>query len=477
MPPDLVLIIDELPSLNGLDLINHLLQQGITSNFAIISETGSFEVAQKAMRMGVEEYLLKPVDRDEIVRVLKKYAQRLIGVDGRDFNERFLQTKRLLRNSFMDSLNALAATEYFSLEYMNAKYHLSFREGLYQSAIVVVKSVPGDENGEFLESVAVDVRAKFDAICYEMVPYVQGTGRASFIFNYGKDSPVGDMLPELFDIVLELLNKCGWKNAVFCVGIGLAEDSHAKLRRTLVTAERAVRCGMLRGQNKLYSYGKMEFDRLTSIDILTPALLGDLKSSAEAFDIVGFERAVRSAFSPVSYRTDPTILVDICRAAVEAVAEAVKTEDDADGFRNRKEIFDRLGSEVTLADTISALVSWARDLFELRLRERRYVRPVREAIRFIETFCTKPLTLEQVAEQVRLNPAYLCTIFKKETGQYFSEYLIGCRMVEAKRLLRDSDLRIAQICSAVGYADYKHFSKIFAKVVGIKPSAYRALHG
>ena len=150
---------------------------------------------------------------------------------------------------------------------------------------------------------------------------------------------------------------------------------------------------------------------------------------------------------------------------------------DPNGFPERKEILDCLGSATSLSETISALVSWTRGLFLRRLKEREYVRPVREAMRYIESFCTQPLSLERVAEQVHLNPSYFSTIFKKETGQNFSDFLTGCRIEEAKRLLRESGLRIAQICSAVGYTDNKHFSMIFTKSVGIKPSGYRALHG
>lgn len=477
MLPDLVLTNDDLPRLNGIELIDHVQEHGISCDFAIISETESFEVAHKAMRLGVEEYLLKPVDRDELIRVLKKYAERRWAVNGQDINERFFRTRRQLRNSFMDSFTSLNSTECYSIEYMNLKYHFKFREGVFQSAVIVVKGILDEENREFLESVVADVRARFDPICYEMIPYIQGHFRVSFIFNYGEDSCAGERLPELFDIVREHLDKCGCKNAVFCVGIGLPEYDSKKLRRTLETAERAVRCGILRGQNKLYSYGKLKFDKLTSFDILTPTLLDDLKSSAEALDIKGFERVIRSAFNPVSFSTDPAILIDICWAAIESVVEVFKNEDDTNSLPDRRVILDRLASETTLADTISDLVSWAQRLFSRRLKEREYVRPVREAMRFVEAYCTQPLTLEQVAEQVHLNSSYFSTLFKKETGQNFSDYLTSCRINEAKRLLRESSLKISQICFAVGYTDNKHFSKIFAKSVGIKPSAYRALHG
>ena len=477
MPPDLVFVDDDLPRLNGIELIEHIQEHGISCEFVMLSGTESFETARKAMRLGVEEYLLKPVDRDEMARVLKKYADRRRGIIGQDINERFLRTRRLLRNSFMDNFTALKSTECYSMEYMNMRYHFKLREGVFQSAIVLVKGIPDEDCAELLDSIVGDVRARFDPICYEMIPYVQGRNRVSFTFNYGVGSNVGERLPDLFALVREQLGKCGCSNAVFCVGVGLPEYNSSKLRKTLDTAERAVRCGILRGQNKLYCLEKLEFDKLTSIDILTPTLLGDMRSSVEALDIDRFEYAVRSAYSPVSIRSDPAILIDICWAAVESVTEVFKTEDDPNSFPEQKEILDRLGNTTTLTESVSELVSWARGLFARRLKEREYVRPVREAMRYIEAYCTQPLSLEKVAEVVHLNPSYFSTIFKKETGQNFSDFLTACRIEEAKRLLRESGLRIAQICSAVGYTDNKHFSMIFTKAVGIKPSGYRALHG
>jgi two-component system response regulator YesN len=475
--PDLVLINDDLPRLSGIDLISHIREHGISCDFVIIGETESFEIAHKSMHFGVEEYLIKPVNRDELIRVLKKYAERRQSVNSRDINERFLRTRRLLRNSFMDGFAALSAPEYYSLDHMNRKYHFQFSEGIFQSAVIVVKGTTEEENGEFLASVIVDVRARFDPVCYEMIPHIQGHFRASFIFNYGEDSRAGKMLPELFTIVKEHLKKCSYENAVFCVGIGLPEYDSAKLKRTMETAERAVLCGALRGHNKLYFYGRLEFDKFTSLDILTPTLLGGLKSSAESMDIDKFEQSIRKAFSPISFRTDPAILIDICRAAIEAVTDVVKTKDDTAGSPESKTILNRLMCETNLADIISALVSWARDLFSTRLKECEYARPVREAMRYIEAYCTQPLSLERVAKQVHLNPSYFSTIFKTETGQNFSDYLVSCRVNEAKRLLRESNLKIAQICFAVGYNDNKHFAKVFIKSVGMKPSAYRALHG
>jgi len=478
-PPDLVIADDDLPGLGGIELIEHMQGYGILCDFAIVSETESFETARRAMRLGVEEYLLKPVDRDELIRVLRKYTERRKSSMGHDINERFFSTRRSLRNSFMDVLTAPDSTAHYSIDYINLRYHFQFSEGVFQSAIIIVKGAFtfAEENEDFLDSVITDIRAVFDPLCFEVLPFIQGRFRASLTFNYDKESCAGEVLPEIFPIVQERLQKCGCEDAVVCVGIGLPEYDAVKLRRTLETAERAVRCGLLRGQNKVYSYGKLEFDKTVSADILTPALLTELRGSAEALDIGKFERAVQSALSKVSFNTDPAVLIAICGAAVDAVVDAVKTESEATGLPERKEILNRVGNAVTLTGVKAELAAWARDLFSRRRRECEYERPVREAVRYINAYCTQPLTLESIAERVHLNTSYFCTIFKKETGQNFSDYLTGCRIKEAKRLLRESSLRISQICSAVGYTDYKYFSKIFKKSVGMNPSAYRVLHG
>jgi two-component system response regulator YesN len=81
-----------------------------------------------------------------------------------------------------------------------------------------------------------------------------------------------------------------------------------------------------------------------------------------------------------------------------------------------------------------------------------------------------------VAEAISLSPTYLSTLFKKEIGIGFSEYLISCRMEEAKKLLKTSDLSVNLIAEEVGYSDAKYFSKTFGKVVGLKPSEYRRLY-
>lgn len=98
----------------------------------------------------------------------------------------------------------------------------------------------------------------------------------------------------------------------------------------------------------------------------------------------------------------------------------------------------------------------------------------KNVIAYILENIDKPITLENVAERAHLSPSYFSTLFRKERGKTFSEFLISARMEKAKALLRENaSLSIFEISEQVGYEDANYFSRIFKKKTGISPNAYR----
>ena len=68
------------------------------------------------------------------------------------------------------------------------------------------------------------------------------------------------------------------------------------------------------------------------------------------------------------------------------------------------------------------------------------------------------------------------TLFKKETGKNFLEYVTELRIQNAKNYLIQTNYDIAEVASAVGYNDLKYFSKLFKKTTGLNPSEFRKLY-
>ena len=99
-----------------------------------------------------------------------------------------------------------------------------------------------------------------------------------------------------------------------------------------------------------------------------------------------------------------------------------------------------------------------------------------QAIDYIHQHYAEPLNLTQVAETVSVNPVYLSARFAKDYGINFLEYVTSYRITKAKELLAQTNLQIQEVASQVGYMDIAYFSRVFRRVAGLTPSAFRAEH-
>lgn len=97
----------------------------------------------------------------------------------------------------------------------------------------------------------------------------------------------------------------------------------------------------------------------------------------------------------------------------------------------------------------------------------------RKALTYIETHCLEPLSLAQVAKALGRSSAHVAGVVRQETGRTVGEWILECRMAEARRRLRGTDERVDIIAERVGYADVTHFIRQFRRVHGVTPAAWR----
>lgn len=96
---------------------------------------------------------------------------------------------------------------------------------------------------------------------------------------------------------------------------------------------------------------------------------------------------------------------------------------------------------------------------------------------YIESELAASPSLELLCQHFSLSRAYLCRIFKEETGTSPIDYWIGLKMKEAKKLLRESNYNVTQISELLGYASIHHFSRMFKRAYGVSPTAYQSSIG
>jgi two-component system response regulator YesN len=96
-----------------------------------------------------------------------------------------------------------------------------------------------------------------------------------------------------------------------------------------------------------------------------------------------------------------------------------------------------------------------------------------QAISYIQENYDKKISLKDVAESLNLSKNYLCSIFKKETGDNMSHYINKLRIDKAKMLLHKKDRKIKEIYEEVGYSNQQYFSKVFKKLTGMTVLEYK----
>lgn len=99
-----------------------------------------------------------------------------------------------------------------------------------------------------------------------------------------------------------------------------------------------------------------------------------------------------------------------------------------------------------------------------------------EVKNYLKENYTQTIGLDEIAGKFHISPAYLSSLFSKNTGVTLFEYIINMRMEKAKELLRTTNNKISDICQQVGYENQRYFNQVFKKNIGTTPGNYRENH-
>lgn len=137
-------------------------------------------------------------------------------------------------------------------------------------------------------------------------------------------------------------------------------------------------------------------------------------------------------------------------------------------------IFESIRELKTYDDIINWISNFEKDLCmfltEVKKQHEHYL--IVEAKRFIQDNYMNNIGLNEVAEHLNLSPKYFSNFFKKNTGINFSDYITQIRMSMAKKLLKETNYKVYEIASLVGYENAFYFSKIFKMNFGLTPKEF-----
>lgn len=480
LQPDILITDIRMPGLGGLELVEKAKALKPDLQVIIISGYAHFEYAQSAIKFGVGNYLLKPINKEELMETLAVLGKRCRENQEKSKKEVSWESsqkdRERIRASLIKELKG-AGEMNLAREQLGTEYYFSAKDWLLVFLLKI------DHRGEKMNRAAAElIREKARSI---LLPPVLKTG-CEAVFEFEGSTGFGIVSGEegqkdaVRKAFREGINELEAKKHLFgevefSLALGGEVKEPQQLKQSLRQAESVLLERWIEGTGKVLHTipegceGKQEMLDTYSREMKEALEKMSLEDSKNA--VCGLRR--RLLHTP-----------GVCGRDVEEVAGAagrlfvsqlgsVNMENCLLDFTSR--IHD-CSSAKAVFDELEHLTESLIEEF-LALRKSEAQRPVRIARQYVMEHFGEPITLEEVCEKTGFSVSYFSALFKKETGEGFLKYLTRVRMEEAKTLLRETNLPVAEICERVGYSDRKHFTSVFHKMSGLNPAEYRKLYG
>jgi len=485
--PDLLITDIKMPFMDGLTLIKLVRSELPRTKIVIISGYDDFTYAQQAIRMGVDQYLLKPIIKDKLVEILVELYGKM--------NEERQQQEYI---------------EYFRREAQ--EYENFSRRSFFEKIVTGVLNE--SEIIETARSMDMDIEAPFYNIVLFSLSSAEYDGSAPEIYTENLAS-LQDDVTKLFIGRPELI-LFRWNITIYAVLVRGSEDDIVtntiecikNIRDRCLAAGNDVGWYIARGTpvprlsalpscfaeaSRILSYRYLCPDE----HILTEASIQDLRENSRfragtcsneidtehvrKFLSGGTENEIEDFLEQVLENTGERVVSTalLCRYLAMTIYFAALKYLEMIGCS-----IDSLWSiDLWPSDSIATagdLRNYAREVIRraIDLRDRESTRRqhvlLKQAIDYIDkNFPDPSISGDKVAKNVNISPSYLSAVFSQEVGQTLTEYITSRRINEAKNMLRNTDMRLSEIAFAVGYKDPHYFSFVFRKVSGCTPSDYR----
>lgn len=480
--PDILITDIKMPGYSGLELIEKVKEREENLEIIIISGYAHFAYAQTAIKFGVGNYLLKPINKEELTSTLERLGERIrdrrrLAEDRQWIRQKSEADIRLFRMNLINRLTEESGWQP-SLEELREKYYLHVEEGVFQGFLIKV-----DCDGEIgkagidliLDKVQSLLENSFRSRCIELVAGIKGLGCTGFL-NY--ESEKTEEIRRIFrDCLNQLESEKGiFGPVMFTAALGNAAKDAGGLPESVAQAALIIEDRLLKGTGKLlerlpvasaiheqnilekYVRQIVHAIEVMSVEEAEEAVMQMKRTMLEVRDVRGFE--VR----------------ELIYSAARLFLSQVDVKNRAEAFKEFERRSSMCGSmDELFAGLVALQTAYVEEMCQKR--EADTVRPIRMAKQYIQNHFSEPITQEEVSGAVGLSAAYFSALFKKVEGEGFAKYLIGVRMEQAKILLRETNIPVSKICQQVGYNDLKHFTHTFEKATGVKPTVYRKMYG
>ncbi|MED5017158.1 response regulator [Paenibacillus chibensis] len=487
--PDLVITDIRMPQMDGIELQNAVKEKYPHIAFVVLSGYGEFHYARESLRLGARDYLLKPIEKEELRRTLNQAYQEWAAQREADAAEAWgTETLRQMRDPLLQGFlhGSLHAHSSELLEHAGICFP---HAGWYCLAANLDRDSVEDQRYSrsdpslFTLYISQFMQEFLDQSDQQILGYAfpGRNGHVAAIINMPVTEEGEARLAQLARTLIREVKV--FSNLTITIGIGSGAHDLESISGSYQQAEMALLYRLVTGGDRVIAYGQAECDRRTAADGDGLYNLKLLDQNVQEGTLERVRYNVRDWVGTLFRQTnDPKeIQRRVCHFLLHYYEIAVNRSVEMDwaGNRHMKQIMDEVFSFYSRKE----LEAYCEDLL-VRLHQLIHqkgsgpaVHAVDAAVDYLTKHYAEAVTLSQVAEHVFLNPSYLSSLFKSTLGCSFIEFLTQKRMEEACRRLQYTDDKVAAIAEQTGFANVRHFNRVFKDQTGRTPKQYREARG
>lgn len=475
--PQLIISDISMPGGSGIDVITELNEQGYSGKVIFISAFQEFGYARQAIQLGALDYLVKPINKVQLERVVGKAVSMIRETSDGERNKKmlnFYQEKNRV-NTIEQLLDGLLDGD------TNTIAELTQMGVIVVSRFITVCVLEMDdyadtyrweERERHLVNFAVSniIRETLDQ---EPVMgkglLVQKEGMFTILVQHEeKDYPL-QLAQDLRHKIQQYL-----KLSVSC-GVGTSKEGIEKAEETYRESLKALNIKFFVGSNQVIRFGEAATEANKENRSIT-VLQSYLVKALTAMEREKIEPLIKELLEQIRIQVGNNkslALTGVYNAVLTLIQELEKFGGELEEYpQGLLEKWTDCLSYADVAQDVEAVLTEMQQRLASRVpgKERALLTKVKS---YIEENYDSNITLESMAALVYMNPYYFSSFFKKHTGQNFKNYVTEVRMSHALKLLMETELMVYEIADRVGYNNVRHFSDMFKKKYGKVPQDYR----
>lgn len=488
LKPDVLITDIRMPFMDGLALSELVSREFPEMKIVIISGYDDFEYARKAISIGVDRYLLKPITKKALLDVLEELKEKIEGERANrsylaQFHREAEEYEQYTRRVFFERVVAgqLSVQEIYETA---EKLDIDLRAQCYTIAFFSVVPEPSGSAGAYSEPGARLREALLEHFLkYPEYMLLRWNLTTYAVLLKGSAAQMEELIRRCVDTVGHQYETYAPEQNWY-VAVGRPTQRLSALPACFEEVSRLWAYRYIMPQQHILTADTVSFlagtgsdSTLDQLDVnkVDPAILTGVMQSASAQEIPKFAgeyiRNVEEALSSNPFCQ--YLMLSVRFTAARFAASLGVSQQDAFASLPCLELVGRNVTAADLTDYLTAVLLRAAELRD-RASSSQFRSILKQAVAYIDSHYTEEsLSLNQVARAVNVSANYLSAVFSQETGATFTEYVTGKRMEKARELLRSTDKRSGEVAVAVGYRDPHYFSFLFKKTQGCTPRDYR----